>query len=343
MRTVSFSNELSNISYKADLNIKKILLPHLKNETSTEHKTWAKLDNNIPLISAKKLGKGNIVLVHVPATPIWSNFPLTESFVQMMEVLANIGTKNETTTSNHTVLDKLMPMKIPTGVRHKFFDDIAPANEYGNSFLLLAFLLLVSDIFISFVVFKKAFGLLCVCFFIMISTASHVKAFENNVVYDAISNNKIAIIKTNNNDKSIIQKLETLGGFAKKQANITFSKPVIIDIEIEPILFFPVVYWKITNKNINSIIKAKIKTYLETGGTIIFNIGDLKNKGILKISEITGISQWINIKDNILTAKQYDKKISAFIVDDAFIKDSTDENTKFGVNLLVHSVTGDIQ
>ncbi|HJU19817.1 MAG TPA: DUF4159 domain-containing protein, partial [Stellaceae bacterium] len=47
-------------------------------------KTWARLADGTPLVTAKKLGKGWIVLVHTTANPDWSNLSLSGLFVEML-------------------------------------------------------------------------------------------------------------------------------------------------------------------------------------------------------------------------------------------------------------------
>ncbi len=48
-------------------------------------KTWAKLEDGTPLITAEAKGKGWTVLVHTTANPDWSNLPLSGLFVDMMQ------------------------------------------------------------------------------------------------------------------------------------------------------------------------------------------------------------------------------------------------------------------
>jgi hypothetical protein len=47
-------------------------------------RTWARLQDGTPLVTAKKLGKGWIVLVHTTANPEWSNLALSGLFVEML-------------------------------------------------------------------------------------------------------------------------------------------------------------------------------------------------------------------------------------------------------------------
>ena len=57
-------------------------------------KTWAALADDTPLVTAKKLGRGLVVLFHVPARPEWSSLPLSGLFVDMLRRIAELGSRN---------------------------------------------------------------------------------------------------------------------------------------------------------------------------------------------------------------------------------------------------------
>ena len=48
-------------------------------------KTWARLADGTPLVTAERRGKGLIVLFHVTADTTWSNLPISGLFVSMLE------------------------------------------------------------------------------------------------------------------------------------------------------------------------------------------------------------------------------------------------------------------
>ena len=54
-------------------------------------RTWARLADGTPLITAKRSGRGWLVLVHVTAAPDWSNLPLSGLFVRMLKRLADLA------------------------------------------------------------------------------------------------------------------------------------------------------------------------------------------------------------------------------------------------------------
>ena len=59
-------------------------------------KTWARLADGTPLVTAGRRGKGLIVLFHVTADTTWSNLPLSGLFVDMLRrVVAKAGAPAE--------------------------------------------------------------------------------------------------------------------------------------------------------------------------------------------------------------------------------------------------------
>jgi hypothetical protein len=61
-------------------------------ETGLAEKTWARLADGTPLVTAERRGKGLIVLFHVTADTTWSNLPLSGLFVDMLRrIVAEAG------------------------------------------------------------------------------------------------------------------------------------------------------------------------------------------------------------------------------------------------------------
>ncbi|MEM1162527.1 MAG: DUF4159 domain-containing protein [Pseudomonadota bacterium] len=54
-------------------------------------KVWASLDDGTPLVTAKRLGDGQIVLFHVSADAEWSSLPLSGLFVEMLGRLMSLA------------------------------------------------------------------------------------------------------------------------------------------------------------------------------------------------------------------------------------------------------------
>lgn len=54
-------------------------------------KVWARLEDGTPLVTAEARGNGLVVLFHVPASPVWSNLPLSGLFVEMMRRIVDLS------------------------------------------------------------------------------------------------------------------------------------------------------------------------------------------------------------------------------------------------------------
>jgi hypothetical protein len=56
-----------------------------------DEKTWMRLEDDTPLVTADRLGDGWLVLVHTTANTEWSNLALSGLFVDMLERLSTLG------------------------------------------------------------------------------------------------------------------------------------------------------------------------------------------------------------------------------------------------------------
>ena len=69
-------------------------------------RTWARLADSTPLVTASKIGAGTVVLFHVTASPQWSNLPLSGLFVEMLRRLVSrsqgVGETADAATSQQT-------------------------------------------------------------------------------------------------------------------------------------------------------------------------------------------------------------------------------------------------
>lgn len=54
-------------------------------------KTWARLTDGTPLVTADKRGEGWLVMIHVTASPEWSNLPLSGLYVEMLRRLLGLA------------------------------------------------------------------------------------------------------------------------------------------------------------------------------------------------------------------------------------------------------------
>jgi hypothetical protein len=71
-------------------------------------KVWARLKDGTPLVTAKPLGEGQLILFHATANSDWSNLPLSGLFVDMLRRLTTLG-KLSATGANALVDGKADP------------------------------------------------------------------------------------------------------------------------------------------------------------------------------------------------------------------------------------------
>ena len=60
-------------------------------EVDLGKKTWARLVDGTPLVTALKQGEGYVVLVHTTANAAWSNLALSGLFVEMLQRLVGLS------------------------------------------------------------------------------------------------------------------------------------------------------------------------------------------------------------------------------------------------------------
>ncbi len=90
-RMGDFSKDSPFADLKPDtsLEIRRQVLARPGTETAT--RSWAYLSDGTPLVTAKKQENGLIVLVHVTATPSWSDLPISGVFVDMLRRIITLA------------------------------------------------------------------------------------------------------------------------------------------------------------------------------------------------------------------------------------------------------------
>ena len=79
----------AGLSAPSDVSVRRQVLTEPGIELA--RKTWARLRDGTPLVTADKRGKGMIVLFHTTANPDWSNLPLSGIFVEMLQRTVALG------------------------------------------------------------------------------------------------------------------------------------------------------------------------------------------------------------------------------------------------------------
>ena len=92
-------------------------------EADLPAKTWARLTDGTPIVTADRLGDGRIVLFHVTASPDWSDLPLSGVFVDMLRQITLPA--RELNTATQLAETSLSPVMWLDG----FGDPIAPSGD----------------------------------------------------------------------------------------------------------------------------------------------------------------------------------------------------------------------
>jgi hypothetical protein len=92
------NSPFAGLQIPPDVKIKKQILA--EPTLDLDDRTWARLSDGTPLVTAKQQGYGWIVLVHVTANTEWSNLPLSGLFIQMLERMSGLGKGVKTTEKN---------------------------------------------------------------------------------------------------------------------------------------------------------------------------------------------------------------------------------------------------
>jgi hypothetical protein len=67
--------------------------------------TWARLEDGTPLVTATRMGRGELILFHVTADPDWSDLPYTGAFVEMLRrSVVSGGERNRTSLATEGAL-----------------------------------------------------------------------------------------------------------------------------------------------------------------------------------------------------------------------------------------------
>ncbi|MEM8554990.1 MAG: DUF4159 domain-containing protein [Pseudomonadota bacterium] len=310
-------------------------------------RTIAMLADGTPLVTAKPVGQGQVILFHVTANTDWASLPLSGLFVQMLERLA-ISTRptaptamdlEGTTWVAETVLDGFgatqdagnlggidgpdlaeakLSAAIPPGLyldgdralaRNVMAADTqlvamewperiaveglqaAKETPLKGGFLTLALLLLMADLIASMWLSGKlprfgaraaaSIALLALTSFIATPPEAHAQDGSDDDITRALaatSDVVLAYVRTGDAQLDDVTEagLHGLSDVLYARTSIEPSDPIAVDLEMDELSFFPLLYWAITPSQPlpSTVAYAKLNRYLRTGGMIVFDTRD---------------------------------------------------------------------
>jgi hypothetical protein len=302
-------------------------------------KTWARLADGTPLVTAEQQGKGWVVLVHTTANAEWSNLALSGLFVEMLrrivatsegvgavgegdlaplETLDGFGRLQRAAPAAQPIAAKdigaaapspghppgfygtadarralnLSPgvgepkpiADLPAGVAREGF---AVNVEFDIRPLLLvsALLLALADLLISYglrgLLRWRLTRSVAVAVGLLLAGGITARA-DDAFVVRATSELRLAYVQTGSPDVDAESRdgLTGLNQILAQRTAVEASAPLAVDVENDELIFFPLLYWPVTDGQASPSPKAveRINRYLATGGTILFDTRDSGNR-----------------------------------------------------------------
>lgn len=356
----AFANDspFFGLNIPADIEIRQQVMAAASAETDS--KTWARLEDGSPIVTAAARGFGQIVLFHVTASPDWSNLAISGLYVDMLRrilPLAGQSSRKSIATQGDWSPDRILnglgrldnppleaanlPADIavsapvsrthPPGLYRQgqrlnarnmiqtpdSFDvetaaDSLRTERLGGTrdkniigwLLGISMVLLAGDVICSLYASGRlrltsrfdpkasaatALGLAVIMF---MSAPQQARAQDGP---DVVQSLYIGYVKTGNGDIDRISD-DAMRGLSNALNQRTTIEPVGvrgIDIENDPITFFPFIYWPIQTDiaALSPQTAAKVNEYMATGGTLILDTRDYGDRAFLSGSVHPGLAR----------------------------------------------------
>lgn len=291
-------------------------------------RTWARLDDGTPLVTADRRGKGWVVLVHTSANASWSNLALSGLFVDMLrrlaalgegiagsggtgplpplEVLDGFGRLTAPSAAATALagrpedarpgprnppgfygaagakvainlaprLPRLSALAPPPGVTRTALGTGGREVDLRPPLLVAALILVILDLLVS----LSLRGLLrrapaALALLALLPGDARADAFA----LDAALATRLAYVRTGDagTDRKSQAGLAALSKVVGSRSTASLAEPMGVDVEKDPVLFFPLLYWPLVpgQKPPSAAAAEKLNAYMRAGGLIVLDTG----------------------------------------------------------------------
>src|SRR5579862_5690164 len=304
-------------------------------------KTWARLSDGTPLVTAEKRGKGWLVLVHTTSDPQWSTLGLSGLFVDMLRRIVALsqgvsGTSDKPlppveTLNGYGVLERasatattipagsfgatIASAKFPPGFYGtedarqalnlapavKTFKPLPPLPpgieqltyargpeiDFRPGLLSGALALGLIDLVIAyalrgllpgFAAWRRGSAAGAVLVLLALPHAARAQSAADDFAIKATDGFHLAYVRTGvaEVDSEAMAGLTGLSNVLKRRTSVEAGDVMEVDIEHDPLVFFPLLYWPVVAGEAPPSAQAveRINKFLSTGGTILFDTQD---------------------------------------------------------------------
>lgn len=287
-------------------------------------KVWAHLADGTPLITADRLGRGWVVLVHVTANTTWSNLPLSGLFPDLLRRLVALGAGGRPasgTLAAGEVLDGFglrhpaggivqslpaqpaqrrpspetppglygpegsrqafnlgplvappMALELPAGIQRQPLERADSPRDLSGLAFAAALLLLLADLLLT----ARLRGAALAGLVLLAVVGGQARAADDFAVKAALST-RLAFVHTGDGfvDGKARSGLTALSRVVGERSTARLDAPMAVDLERDPILFFPIVYWPLSldQKPLSAAAIAKLNAYMRGGGLLVLDTG----------------------------------------------------------------------
>jgi hypothetical protein len=295
-------------------------------------RTWARLADGTPLVTAERRGRGWVVLVHTSSNADWSNLALSGLFVDMLRRLVALSegarAKGNGPLPPAELLDGYGMLKPPAGVAAALTEAPErtrpgprhPPGFYGDAggrvafnlgprlnrpralspppgstvtglsggrreidlrppLLVLALLLAVADLMVSLALrgLLRRRGAPIAALALLLAVAAPARA-EDSFALEAGLSTRLAYVRTGDAsaDRKSAAGLKGLSQLIAERSTAQLAEPMGVDLEKDPVLFFPLLYWPVTQaqRQPSPAAVEKLNAYMRQGGLIVFDTAD---------------------------------------------------------------------
>lgn len=316
-------------------------------------KTWAKLADGTPIVTASRLGEGRIVLFHTTANTDWSDLAISGAFVEMLRriVALSVGVdtaaggrleaplqaldgfgrlgqppatakayRNEGKAPSDLAIGPDLPPgyygselarvavnlgpavsamtplgSMPSGVAERGFAG-GEERDLAPFILAAALALLLADFAITLVMRGlvpgggrrggAVAGLVLAALLATAPAAAQAPAAaegDEAFAMKAALGTHLAYVITGDPGVDEISRsgLAALSDVLNRRTAIEPEEPIAVDIEVDELAFFPLLYWPIVpnQADLTDAAIARLNAYMRNGGTVFFDTRDQVESG----------------------------------------------------------------